>query len=119
MELTYRVRQYIEALQAVYRLKKTCAMARRRKKNASYIQGLSSSIMLKSEEIRMIKAGLKSARNRLDLAFLTFPSPAVRDQFLQKYQTGVLGRLFYKFCTCCSGTAIKGQHVSVFPGPDP
>ncbi len=66
----------------------------------------------------MIKNRIKSAQNRLDFVFVTFKDEETRDIFLKKHEKGILGRLFYKFCTCCSSTAIHGQHINVFPGPE-
>jgi hypothetical protein len=118
VELTYRVREYVECLKAVYRLKKTCFMAKKRGKGKSYISSISKEILVKNEEIKAIRSRLRSSENRLDFVFVTFREEQSRDKFLKEYGRGLLGRLFFKFCTCCSPTALQGQHVSVWGGPD-
>jgi hypothetical protein len=73
----------------------------------------------KREEAQRIFATFKKPSNQLDLVFLTFYSPSQRDIFLAKYRTGLFGKLYYKICTCCSKTAIRGQHISVVKAPQP
>lgn len=59
----------------------------------------------------------RKPENQLDIVFVTLRSNARREVFLAKYTTNILGRLFYKFCTCCSSTAINGQHITVRKAP--
>ena len=38
---------------------------------------------------------------------------------MEKHKQTIFGRLFYKFCTCCSSTAIYGRHITVQKAPEP
>lgn len=113
------MKDYIETLQAVYKLKKTHKLATKKGKSEKYVTVINNSLTSKTEEIRVIKEKIKTSKNRLDFAFITFKDEETRDLFLEKYQTNLFQRLYFKFCTCCSGTSIKGQHINVYPGPDP
>lgn len=66
-----------------------------------------------------MSASFRRPDNQLDIVFITFRSASQRDVFLEQHQTSVMGRLFFKFCTCCSGTDILGQHVTVRKAPQP
>lgn len=70
-------------------------------------------------EAENIFKSFRVPQNQLDIVFLTLRSKAKRDVFLAKYSTNLALRLFYKFCTCCSGSAIKGQHMTVLKAPEP
>lgn len=62
---------------------------------------------------------MRSPEKRLDFAFITFKNNAQKEKFMEKHKSTIFKRLLYKFCTCCSSTAIKSQHINVFEGPDP
>ena len=38
---------------------------------------------------------------------------------MKKHSSNLFWRLYFKFSTCCSNTAINGQHINVFAGPEP
>ncbi len=81
-------------------------MAKKRRKAKEYITSITNEILVKNEEIKAIRSRLKKSENRLDFVFVTFKDEESRDNFLKKYSRGLLGRLFFKFCTCCSPTAL-------------
>lgn len=70
-------------------------------------------------EAEKIVQSFRVPQNQLDIVFITLRSKAKRDVFLAKYSTGIALRLFYKFCTCCSGSAVLGQHMTVRKAPEP
>lgn len=70
-------------------------------------------------EAEQIFKNFRVPENQLDIVFVTFRSNTKREVFLAKYSSSLIGRLFYKFCTCCSSTAVKGQHITVRKAPEP
>lgn len=56
---------------------------------------------------------------RTSYAIVRLRSEDQREQFLKKSRTGLLTKLWYKLCTCCSPFKLHNQHISCEPAPPP
>ncbi len=67
------------------------------------------------EKLRVIKRDLKLEKNRLSIVFVTFKSKLEKEQVYSDMDRSLIMRLFFKCCTICSDTSIRGQSFTVKP----
>lgn len=116
---TYRVKDYHKCLVEIYQIQKEKIIAIKSGCSKLKVDLIDHRIEAAKTSAEKIYSTFRGPKNQLDIVFLTFYSPIQRDVFLHKFSCSIFTRLFYKFCSCCSGTAIKGQHISVVKAPQP
>ena len=116
---TYRVYDYTKCLQQIYKVKKQILITKKQGLSDETMQDLESKAKLLTAEAEDLHRNIYSPNNRLDFVFVTFQRESDKEIFLAKYETGILRRLWFKLCCCCSPTSINGQHINIFPAPDP
>jgi hypothetical protein len=117
--LTYKVKGYCKLLEQIYRADKELQVAREKRKSNKDIEEMKKSIPHLMAEANRASSGLRNPENRLDFAFVTFKDEETKKLFFVRYENNFFSRLYYKWCTCCSRSAIFDQHVSVVEAPDP
>lgn len=116
---TYQVKDYHKSLVEIYQIQKEKIIGQRKRESPIRMELINQRLKAKLLEAENIFKTFRVPQNQLDIVFITLPSKVKRDVFLAKYSTNLAMRLFFKFCTCCSGSAVCGRHMTVRKAPEP